>query len=167
MGIQAEEIDILPDNYRNTDQILMFVYEFVIDETEIPIDKSSDKISNNFITDPNRIYRKGPIPSLKKCSDFNEEIKAVIDRIKDLNDQGIPLEEIAVLAAKKDHVKNLNSEINNSLKAVSLRNEDPDVISEKAVKISTLHSIKGLDYTAVIICGLNEFPDVDDQLQIG
>ncbi|WP_169832948.1 3'-5' exonuclease [Geosporobacter ferrireducens] len=164
IGVQAEEIDILQNNYRNTEQILMFAYGFLTDETEVPIDKSLDKANNNFITDPKRIYRKGPVPNIKKCTNFNEEINAAIDKIKDLNNQGIPYDEIAVVAAKKDDVNNLYNEIKKTLKVTNVRNEDTEVLKENSVKISTLHSIKGLDYAAVIICGLNEFPGVDEPI---
>lgn len=156
VGIKATgRTVIMRENYRNTKEILEFAHKFITDDR---IDKSSDEEDNDFFIDPKSSLRNGPSPTLIECDSFNHEIETIVFQIKELKSKGVEYRDICILYF---HGKQLGL-----IEKYMIENRIPyypiSKNSEKKkkfnynynlVKISTIHSAKGLDFRYIFICG--------------
>lgn len=164
VGIKAAgRTTIMRENYRNTKQILNFAHDFLSDG--LPRENINEE-DNNFIITPENILREGVQPDLIYCRDFYEEINKIAMDITKLKQAGINYGDICVAYIHSNY-KNINY-----LKILEevLKNKGiPYFVISKSgstkskfklhsdtVNISTIHSIKGLDFKYVFICGIND-----------
>lgn len=167
VGIKAAgRTVIMRENYRNTKQILEFAHEFLVDDSILSSDLSSNEDDNNFLINPETSLRVGEMPRLIHCLDFKNEVEKISQRIKELKQNGIPYNEMCILhpynSYKKTNYLKIMEEvlkekgipcfsISKSTKTKSNFKLDYD-----SVKLSTIYSAKGLDFKIVYICGLND-----------
>ncbi|MBD2114925.1 MULTISPECIES: DEAD/DEAH box helicase [Cyanophyceae] len=94
VGIKAQgRTTILKLNYRNTAQVLMLAYEFA-KEVMQPISPDEDIPP---LVQPNSAGREGPVPELVKCRSYKEEVNHIIQRAQQLQERGIPWNEMAII----------------------------------------------------------------------
>jgi hypothetical protein len=120
--------------------------------------------------------KKGIDPQLVQCKNFQSQIDEVISTINDIKEQGYALRNVLILYARKS-VQDL-SKPNRSFRLIDRLLEQLDRFrvpydwitedseskarfdwSKESVKISTVHSAKGLDAPVVIILGAEGFAD--------
>lgn len=93
VGVQAVgRTKILRINYRNTDEILNYAYQFASKWL------SGEELDDDQITTvtPETAGRHGPNPVFKLCSGFDEEVQLIINCIKEQYDKGMPWSDICV-----------------------------------------------------------------------
>jgi DNA helicase-2/ATP-dependent DNA helicase PcrA len=90
----------LDENYRSVQPILRFTNEI--------IDRAKEKYTKNLFTRRSG----GEVPVLLEAQDENMQSRFVIDKIKDLSHQQIPLSQIAVLFRASFHSFDLEIELN-------------------------------------------------------
>lgn len=157
VGIKAKgRTIIMRENYRNTKEILEFSHRFITDDK---IHKSSDKEDNDFFIDPKTSLRNGPDPRLIKCSDFHEEINVIANQIKELKALGVDYRDICILYFYGKQLGIIESKmLSNNIYyfpiCKSAKNKKMFNYDQDRVKISTIHSAKGLDFKYVFICGI-------------
>jgi superfamily I DNA and RNA helicase len=156
VGIQARgRTTILNLNYRNTDEILKFAYRFVshylkpnsCDEDQVPI------------IEPATAGRRGPDPSVREFKSFDEEAKHIVDIFRKLHERrGIPWTDMCVTYSQKWMGVELSQKFQLAGIPVSLLHDrrakmrfNPD---EDSVKLMTMHSSKGLEFSTVAVCGV-------------
>ena len=164
-GIRAEaRVQKLSCRYRNTKEISQFALNF--------IDKDSG--NNKNITNKKKdIFSDyfdfhGPKPEIKQFADFEKITEYVADKIAEIVEaDGCPYSEIAVLYAMKYPgdikaplpkmiEKALDSRgILNTWVSQDYRSKKTYDITTNSVTISTIHSVKGLDYSAVFLLALD------------
>ncbi|WP_243441504.1 3'-5' exonuclease [Clostridium arbusti] len=164
VGIKAAgRTTIMRENYRNTKQILDFAYTFLTDGT---VQEKVDEEDNNFTIKPDTSLRQGTNPQLIYCKNFEDEANKIVDEIINLKQSGIEYGDICVAYVHKSY-KGMNyiDVLNNTF---SNRNIPYFIISKNSnakskfridmdkVNISTIHSVKGLDFKYVYICGIND-----------
>jgi len=162
LGINAQgRVHRIPKVYRNTKEITEFAFNFIGKEGE-----KSDNLQQELF--PDYYEFRGPKPEIKKYSGFDETVFSMAKTIEDLVEEGLPYSEIAVLYAMKHprdmpeiHIPEM---IKQSLEEKGIlyewASEDYNSknsydITTNSVTISTIHSVKGLDYSCVFLIGLD------------
>ncbi len=156
---------VLSINYRNTQQIVKFAWEFYRKHSMFKNKVVNRELEGEIIA-PQSTKRKGPEPGLVKAANFSEEMRIVARSIKKLHtEKKVPLEDILILyRVKRTHKHPIIDIIKRSLKGeglpyfwitendVSKRSYAKD---DGNVKISTIDSSKGLDFRAVFIVNVD------------
>lgn len=159
---------VLSINYRNTQQIVKFAWEFYRKHSMFKNKVVNRELEGEIIS-PQSTKRKGPEPGIVKAANFFEEMRIVARSIKKLHmEKKVPLEDILILyRVKRTHKYPIIDIIKRSLKDeglpffwitendVSKRSYSKD---DGKVKISTIDSSKGLDFRAVFIVNVDSMP---------
>lgn len=164
VGIKAAgRTTIMKENYRNTKEIIDFAHNFLMDDHDF---ESHDFESNDFFIEPDTTLRSGLTPVLCYCSNFEEELNKITDEIKRIHKNGVSYQDICVL-----YPQGISKDVN-YLQTMELAFEKHCIpyfsmsknsnskskfkVNDKSVKLSSIHSSKGLDFKYVFIIGLND-----------
>jgi superfamily I DNA/RNA helicase len=159
---------VLSINYRNTQQIVKFAWEFYRKHSVFK-NKVVNRDLEGEIIAPQSTKRRGPEPGIVKAANFFEEMRIVARSIKKLHtEKKVPLEDVLILyRVKRTHKYPIIDIIKRSLKDVGLPYfwiTENDVSKRSyakddgKVKISTIDSSKGLDFRAVYIVNVDSMP---------
>lgn len=163
-GINAKgrtrQLDVI---YRNTREIAHFANQFRFEST-VPRQETVRQLS--LLPDPR--ISSGPMPLLKQFGSMEAVIDQVAQEIKLLVDMGkFPLSEIAVLYTTKQAVTGglgIPELVAASLErrgvltkwlSEDYRAKRSHDLTSSSVTISTIHSVKGLDFSCVFLVGLD------------
>lgn len=147
VGIQARgRTTILKLNYRNTDEIIGFAYQFA-KHYFAPTDSDDDHVP---LVEPQAAGRHGPQPFLRMCRSQDEEIGYAAHTLKRLNADGMSWRDMCVAC----HSKELARRMASGLSALSVPTQSLVTSLEKkkfdpaadSVKVMTMHSSKGLEF---------------------
>ena len=170
LGIKAQgRVHRLNYVYRNTVEIAALAARFMSNgQSEA---KPGSPQSELF---PDTFDYHGPRPELKHCTDIEEIVRYIGDRVKELADAGLPLSEMAVLYTAKEPYLQMQAPLPQMLtrafekKGILSNWVAEDYSAKKAydittnrVTISTVQSVKGMDYACVFLIGLDS-PKVDE-----
>ena len=166
LGIKAQgRTTILKLNYRNTAQVLMLAYEFA-KEIMQPTDGKDEDVPP--MVEPNSAGREGPVPVLVKCANYKAEIAHIVQRVQQLQERGMPLNEMAIIYRAKWMGEVALLELQKAGVPVtwlnqnsSSRNFDP---LSPSLKLMTMHSSKGLEFPVVFIPGLGYLPNAKGEI---
>jgi superfamily I DNA/RNA helicase len=159
VGIQARgRTTILELNYRNTNEILAFAYNFA-KHYLAPSESDEDHVP---LVEPQAVGRRGPAPYLKTCRSLDEEINYIAYTLKRLNADGMVWRDICVTCRTKSLARRLVNGLRLSgLPIQSLveqvEKKSFDAESDTA-KVMTMHSSKGLEFPMVVIPGVGNLP---------
>jgi hypothetical protein len=162
-GIKAEgHVHKLACGYRNTQELAGFASNFI---GKKPDDRKNDE------QEPFAYYYDfhGPRSKIKQFADYEKITEFVGDKISEIVEtDGCPYSEIAVLYAMQYPDKNLETPlprmiekaldsrgILNTWVSENYRSKKTYDITTNSVTISTIHSVKGLDYSTVFLLGLD------------
>ena len=159
VGIQARgRTTILKLNYRNTNEILEFAYNFA-KHYLAPSESDEDHVP---LVEPQAVGRRGPAPYLKTCRSLDEEINYIAYTLKRLSAEGMAWRDICVTCRTKSLAKRLvdglrfaGVPIQSLVEQAEKKAFDPE--SETA-KVMTMHSSKGLEFPMVVIPGVGSLP---------
>jgi UvrD-like helicase C-terminal domain/Nuclease-related domain/AAA domain len=160
VGIQAQgRTTILKLNYRNTEQVLGVAYEFAAC-VMTPTTGDDDQV---VLVEPASAGRQGAIPDLIKLPSFKHEVDYLAQRVQKLHERDIPWNEIAIIYRFKfmgDRIYNDFQQMQIPIEWVNAdsasRNYKP---AEPSIKLITMHSSKGLEFSVVLIPGIGYMPD--------
>lgn len=167
VGIQARgRTTILNLNYRNTDEILNFAYRFVSQYLK-PSDCDEDQVP---IVEPAAAGRRGPAPSVREFKSFDGEASHVVDIFQKLNDRrAIPWADMCVTYSQKWMGAELAQRFRAAGIPVSLLHDRRAKMSfkpdEDTVKLMTMHSSKGLEFSTVAVCGVGYMASTDERTE--
>jgi hypothetical protein len=165
-GIRTEgHVHKLTCGYRNTQELAEFAANFIGKSTE----KSNDQKGDGQEPFADYFDFHGPKPEIKKFADFAKITEYVAKKISEIVEtDGCPYSEIAILYALKSPGDDLKSPlphmIQKALESKGILNTwvSEDYQSKKtydittnSVTISTIHSVKGLDYSVAFLLGLD------------
>ncbi len=151
--------------YRSTNELTEFAACFAVDDEETP-ESGQPRQGSLF---PGYFDYHGPNPAIEKYKNLDELLSFIADEINHLvTEKQYPLSEIAVLYTKRKvtahEVDSLPAMIG---RALDYRGVLYDWVSEDyrakksydvttdSVTVSTIHSVKGFDYAAVFVVGLD------------
>ena len=155
----------LSSRYRNTREIAEFAANFIGKSKE----KSADQKGKRQELFADYFDFQGLKPEIKQFADFKKITDYVADKIAEIVEtDGCPFSEIAVLYAMKHPSKDLKTPlphlvekalesrgILNTWVSQDYRSKKTYDITTNSVTISTIHSVKGLDYSTVFLLGLD------------
>ena len=167
VGIEAQgRSTILKLNYRNTEEILKFAFDFVDDYVQT----TDGKDGGVPIIEPDTAGRNGPPPVIETFNTFNEEAERIATLFSKLHSgRGLAWSEMCVLYCHNwmgksvtDAMKAANIPFTWLKDATSKRSFSA---SEDTVKIITMHSSKGLEFPTVATCGVGALGAEEDRVQ--
>ena len=160
VGVQARgRTTILKLNYRNTNEILGFAYQFVSRYLN-PDAKDEDHVP---LVEPEAAGRHGPAPVVKTFNSYEEEagyIARIFKRIHD--EQGIPWSDMCVTYSRNWMGEKLHTQLTSigvscqwlgDSKAKKQYKHSAD-----SVKLMKMHSSKGLEFPIVAVSGIGNMP---------
>ncbi|GAA0466039.1 3'-5' exonuclease [Alkalibacillus silvisoli] len=159
---------ILSINYRNTQQIVRFAWDFYRHNSSLSNKVAEQEFEGEIIA-PKTTPRKGPEPYIHKANRFTDEMDQVSRVIDKLNkEHNIPFSEMVILyrvkwTSDQNYIGAIKHKLQShdiphywiSENAKAKRNYAKD---DNKVKISTIESSKGLDFQAVFIVSIDQMP---------
>ncbi|MDB9513871.1 3'-5' exonuclease [Kamptonema animale CS-326] len=160
VGIQARgRTTILKLNYRNTEEILHFAYQFAKNIMQPTEDSEEDA---PVLLQPETVGRHGAKPTFSRCSSFAAEVRHICDRIREYRERGIAWNEIAIIYRVGFMGQSLHQALKNVDIPVEWLNADSNSRyyhpEAQSVKLLTIHSSKGLEFSVVFIPGIGFMP---------
>jgi superfamily I DNA/RNA helicase len=160
VGIQARgRTTVLKLNYRNTEEILSFAYEFAKNIMQPTQDREEDA---PILVKPETVGRHGAKPRFSRLSSFSAEVKHICDRIEEYRDRGLAWNDMAIIYRVDFMGRNLSYALKELQIPVEWLNADnqsryyhPEA---QSVKLLTMHSSKGLEFPLVLIPGVGYMP---------
>jgi len=158
LGVQAQgRTTILKLNYRNTLEILSVARGFA-NELLLGRDDEDDGVP---LISPESAGRRGALPELIRVERTEDQLPAIIDRLRDEQTLGRPLSDMAVIfrnmwEGERLHEALKRAEIPSRL--AEGNGKSALFVADDTVKLVTMHSSKGLEFPFVIIPGLGSLP---------
>jgi anthranilate/para-aminobenzoate synthase component II len=145
---------ILKVNYRNTVEALDFAYQFASTYLD-----QADKNEEIPLIHPEFGGRKGAKPEIRRLSNSKQELEYVASWLKNRAEAGVPLGEMAVLCRFNAQVARMRQWLASKGMAVeSAQSNGQFNPAQDSVKVLTMHSSKGLEFSSVAIPDLGCMP---------
>lgn len=158
LGVQAQgRTTILKLNYRNTLEILSVARGFA-NELLLGRDEEDDGVP---LVSPESAGRRGALPELIRVEHTEDQLPAIIDRLRDEQTLGRPLSDMAVIFRNKWEGEKLHEALQRASIPSRLaegNGKSALFVADDTVKLVTMHSSKGLEFPLVIIPGLGSLP---------
>jgi hypothetical protein len=154
---------ILRRNYRNTREILGFATRFL----QVSAGELTDEVLDDptVIVPPEATSRTGPQPKLLLCRDATEEASRILDLVRQRHAEGVAWGQMAVLYGS---AKPWQQKLYFEAQArgipyfwVSMNNKSKRNVIEAGdvVRVATFQGLKGLEFSRVFLCGVNDIYD--------
>lgn len=157
IGIQiAGRTRFLRVNYRNTRPILSTAYTLISD-----LDVSGTAVCEadaEYVV-PEKALRDGPMPEVKRFKSFDEERRHAIKWIRTRLKKGVLPDDIMVLGLSRSDMARLEEWLQDAGIPAQLLGAR---VRAGVVRLSTIHSAKGLDAEAVLILWAHELEKRDE-----
>lgn len=146
-------------NYRNTREILWFAWTFL----EGPagwLSGTTDLDDPTTRITPESAPRSGPMPRLVDCADLRGEARTMAHEVEQMLSEGVSAGDIGIMYGTKKLQKHLWKQFKkNGLPYFHIQqtpaNKDAAVTIRDKVRVSTLFGLKGLEFSRVLIGGVN------------
>ncbi len=156
VGIEAQgRSTILRLNYRNTEEIVRFAFDFIDDYVQLT-DDSDGKVP---IVEPDSAGRKGSLPAVRSFESFADEARYIASVFNRLHaERDMPWSEMCVLYCHNWMGKAVSDALSAAaipftwLKDSTSKRQFNN--AEDSVKVITMHSSKGLEFATVATCGI-------------
>ena len=155
LGLQViGHSSVLRVNYRNTRPVLDAAYRIISE-----LDSRSGSQSDDHVT-PDRALRDGPPPQVHRHAALAAARKFAAAWIKARLDRGVSPEDILVLGLSRPTIERLSVWLKaQRIRACSLLTDHVP----GAVRLSTIHSAKGLDAACVLLFAAHELEGREDE----
>jgi superfamily I DNA/RNA helicase len=138
-------------NYRTTDEIRKWAVA-LLENCDI------DDLDGG--RDDNKGYRSllhGAFPDVKKVPTFEEEVEVIAERIRQLEQEGTPLSSVCVVARTQGLLEQYESALKTyGISCIRIQHHVSDDLSQPGLRTATMHRVKGLEFDAMIIVGVND-----------
>lgn len=150
-------------NYRNTRQILELAWNFLDGSGT---GRSTARPDEEWLIRPEASYRQGPAPKVFECGNLRDEARAMASEVARLVSEGVDVKDIAVMYGHRDLQDELWSEcrrrdlpyfhIQHKERKPSEDRRDLAMRIHDKVRVSTIHGLKGLEFSRIVIGGVNQ-----------
>jgi superfamily I DNA/RNA helicase len=145
---------ILKRSYRNTYEILRVAYEIVGNDKDL---REEIRSEGEDVIEPDmdsRLMRRGPLPVIMQFSDRSREMQYIAKEVSRLVEAGYTWEEIAVIHREYAFLSDLASHLRSREIPVQVVRGTNINLASPDVKLLTLHSSKGLEFSVVFVAGV-------------
>ena len=151
---------LLRVNYRNTREILEFAMNFLTGTTDWASGDPSPQDPEALVP-PEAATRSGPGPKLLDCSNSKEEAAAIAAEVDRLRRSGVDPDSIAVMYGSNAFQKQLYWAFKQAGLPYfgvqqSFQNKRDVIAVHDVVRSSTLQGLKGLEFSRVLLGGVNQ-----------
>lgn len=155
---------LLRTNYRNTKEILEFAWRFLAAGERGDVDPDELLDDPAGMVPPEAAARRGPAPDVIRCATPRDEIRVIVDGLRRAHEEGVPWGAMAVILGHSSRQGPLYWETqkrgvpyfwvawNTGSKREVTRHGDK-------VRAFTIHAAKGLEFSHVFFCGVNDIWD--------
>lgn len=158
LGVQAQgRTTILKLNYRNTLEILSVARGFA---NELLRERSEEDDGVPLIA-PESAGRRGALPELIRVERMEDQLPAIMQRLRDEQASGRRLSDMAVIFRNGWEGEKLHEALQRAgipSRLAEGNGKSSLFVVEDTVKLVTMHSSKGLEFPLVIIPGLGSLP---------
>lgn len=137
-------------NYRTTDEVRKFAMGIFLDKKVDDLDDGEDD---------NKGYKSifhGPSPEIINCTDLYDEAAQIEKRISLLR-RNDPETQICIALRTNRLLTNYQELLNKKgIETTILSNEQSDIANSKAIRLGTMHRVKGLEFDHMIIASANQ-----------
>ena len=162
LGVQAQgRTTILKLDYRNTLEILSVARSFA---TELLQARAGDDDGVPLIA-PESAGRRGAVPILLRADNAHAELTMIASQIRDEQAQGRRLDDISVLYRhtwQGEQLRNALQTADIDCRLADDKGKSTLFLVKDTVKLVSMHSSKGLEFSVVIIPGLGQMPRPKD-----
>lgn len=142
-------------NYRTTEEIRKWALAFVENREMSDLDGEADN---------NKGYRSlfnGIEPKLIQCNSMDDEIKSVLDHVKELeSDETFSLKNLCLVVKTQKDVEAYKAAIESEgLSCYQIKRKQVEDRSHKGLRIATMYRVKGLEFDHVVICNFSAEPE--------
>ena len=164
-GIRAQgRTRLLRVNYRNTREVLDFAHRFLTADPAISVDAVPDPDDELSIIPAESAERRGPVPTVTVAPTAADEVRLVVEAVRERWSPGAASRSIAVLHGAGFDARGVVT----ALRAAAIptfwvtdrqhdENKDRAGSADEAVIVSTIQSAKGLEFPDVVVCGLGVY----------
>jgi hypothetical protein len=164
-GIRAQgRTRLLRVNYRNTREVLDFAHRFLTADPAISVDAVPDPDDELSIIPAESAERRGPVPTVTVAATAADEVRLVVEAVRERWTAGAASRSIAVLHGAGFDARGVVT----VLRAAAIptfwvtdrqhdENKDRAGSADEAVIVSTIQSAKGLEFPDVVVCGLGVY----------
>ena len=153
-------------NYRNTREILRFAWSF-LEGTSDGGSMMPSVDDPRSLVEPEAARRSGPPPKVLDCRDLRGEARAIAAEVDRFVADGVGIGEIAVMYGHHDLEEQLEQEFRRrrlpyfhvqkkDCRGYVSANRDRAVGVRDKIRVSTLQGLKGLEFSRVLIGGVNQ-----------
>jgi superfamily I DNA/RNA helicase len=138
-------------NYRTTEEIRRSAVNLL---EGLPVDDLDGGLDDNR---PYRSLTHGDPPVLKHFESVEEQTGFIIEYLRQAKEQGRPLAGICLVARTRNELDALDAALSqNGLQTLRIKTERADYGSPEAVRMATMHRVKGLEFDEVILGSINQ-----------
>lgn len=155
---------LLRTNHRNTKEILEFAWRFFAAGEDVDADPDELLDDPAGIVPPEAATRRGPAPEVIRCRTPSEEIRFIVDGLCRAHEEGVPWGSMAVILGHSSRQKQLYWETRKRnvpyfWVAWNPRSKKGVTLHGDKVRAFTIHAAKGLEFSHVFFCGVNDIWD--------
>lgn len=142
---------ILKINYRTTEEIRKYAFALL---QGIAFDDLDDGVD---VGDRCQSLTHGEKPAVKSFKDAGKELQFIIDEIKKLQNGGVALSNICVVARTKKLVDDYIAQFTKAgIRSYAIRRNKKDDRSLEGLRVATMHRVKGLEFQYVFVVAVNK-----------
>ena len=142
---------ILRINYRTTEEIRQYAFALLKGISFDDLDDSVDK------GDKCQSLTHGRKPVVKEFRTENEEVDFIDSEIKRLQQSGVQLRDICVVARTNALVDGYQADLTaKGYRAYQIKRSKTDDRSQDGIRVATMHRVKGLEFQYVFIAAVND-----------
>lgn len=142
---------ILKINYRTTEEIRKYAFALL---QGIAFDDLDDGVD---VGDRCQSLTHGEKPVVKSFKDAGKELQFIIDEIKKLQNGGVALSNICVVARTKKLVDDYIAQFTKAgIRSYAIRRNKKDDRSLEGLRVATMHRVKGLEFQYVFVVAVNK-----------
>lgn len=160
VGIQAQgRTTILKINYRNTAEVLAVAYEFA---REFLTSNETTDEDAPLLIHPQTAGRRGVKPELVRLPSFRQETEYLASRLRRFQEQGVAWNDMAIVYRSRFMGEKIYQQLQQQQIPVEWVSQDSQsrnfAVDHLSVKLITMHSSKGLEFSVVVVPGIGFLP---------
>lgn len=164
VGINAQgRTKILKINYRNTQQIIEYAYDFA--SYFLDVEKTEDK--DDLIV-PAASGRSGPTPVIKRFGSLDEEIEFAVRCAVKWGNENEKSNQVGILCVTKYQMKLVGQKLKAAGVKASICNSKKNKLAypgENKIGVMTIHNSKGLEFPNVVLVGVGNLPGKNESIE--